>query len=81
MISVIAESTLFRNGYMSHIVFLNSTQTLRFEWWFTLSKSYAYHTWLQPYIYHNIIKYEVTLPFVIENIFYLFSFSTRKEVV
>jgi hypothetical protein len=65
MISITVEPTLFTNGYIPLIVFSNSTQTLRFEWWFAFSKSYAYQTWLQPF-YHNIRKYVVTLPFVIE---------------
>jgi hypothetical protein len=49
-----------------HIVSNNSTQTLRFEWQFTFSKSDASKTWLKPYVYNNIRIYEVMSEFVMQ---------------
>jgi hypothetical protein len=72
--------TLLTNGYMSGIVSNNSTQTLRFEWWFTFLKSYESQTWLQPYVCHNIRKYELMLPFVMKKylLFILFQYKKKK---
>jgi hypothetical protein len=42
------------------------SQTLRFEYLIIILDSYATKIWTQPYVDHNIRKYEVTLPFFLK---------------
>ena len=67
------EHTLFKKGYVSHIVSDNSRQTLRFEYLITFLNLCELQIWIWPHTNHNIIKYEVTLPIVMQKYMFLCS--------
>ena len=73
------EHTLFTNIDISHIVRSNSSQILRFKQHFTCSNSYSPQNWIEPYNYHDIRKYEVMLPIVMQKTCFIYSFFGRKE--
>ena len=65
--------TLFIKECISCIVSYNSSQTLRFEHLIIILNSYQLQIWTQPYAYHNIWKYEVTLLIVMQKTYFFYS--------
>ena len=57
-------------------------KTLIFEYLIIFLYLYAPQIWTQPYFYHNIRKYELTLPiFMKKHIFSTFNLGGRKQAV
>ena len=57
-------------------------KTLRFEYLFIFLNPYALQIWTQPYFYHNIRKYELTLPIFMKNIFFpTLNLGGKKQAV